>query len=136
MGALLGTNFCISAKNAFQLILRNIIRFGVVTALSGVVHGIGFVFIMAATAAFGYFVLSGMHPDITPVIPMLLYLAVGYLVAKLYMNVFGLAVDTMLQCVIATEEMGGDGVGDESFVPKLLDSYLGEQTAKSPMSVV
>ena len=32
------------------------------------------------------------------------YVAVGYLVSQLYMNVFGLAVDTILQCFIISED--------------------------------
>eukprot|EP00928_Gymnodinium_smaydae_P038764 TRINITY_DN26656_c0_g10_i1.p1 TRINITY_DN26656_c0_g10~~TRINITY_DN26656_c0_g10_i1.p1 ORF type:complete len:915 (+),score=199.31 TRINITY_DN26656_c0_g10_i1:204-2948(+) len=113
--ALLGTSFCTSAKNAFQLIARNFIRFGVVTSLAGMVGSLGVFFIMVVTAVLGYFIQIGMHPDITPVVPVLLYICVGYVVAKLFMNVFNLAVSTMLQCVIATEEMGG---GD--FVPQAL----------------
>jgi len=71
-----------------------------------------------ATAVVGYFILQAIHPEVNPILPVLSYLAVGYIVAKLYMNVFGLAVDTMLQCFIATEEMGGD----TDFVPGPLRS--------------
>jgi len=125
--ALLGKNFCVSAKNAFQLILRNILRFGVVTSLGVIVRFIGFFFITAATAALGYFILIGLYPSVTPVFPVMLFIAVGYIVAKLYMNVFELAVDTMLQCVIATEEMGGDGAGEASFVPPSIKAFVETQ---------
>merc|ERR1739848_372678 len=93
--AILGKPFCTSAKNAFF-------------------------FILVATAVVGYFILQAIHPEVNPILPVLSYLAVGYIVAKLYMNVFGLAVDTMLQCFIATEEMGGDS----GFVPAQLQSLL------------
>eukprot|EP00929_Paragymnodinium_shiwhaense_P124175 TRINITY_DN9922_c0_g1_i1.p1 TRINITY_DN9922_c0_g1~~TRINITY_DN9922_c0_g1_i1.p1 ORF type:complete len:910 (-),score=122.40 TRINITY_DN9922_c0_g1_i1:321-3050(-) len=122
--ALLGKNFCVSAKNAFFLIARNAIRFAVVISLGVIVRGIGFFFITAMTAGLGYFILMGLHPDITPVMPMMLFIAIGYVVAKLYMNVFELSVDTMLQCVIATEEMGGDRDGDGSFVPTRLKRFV------------
>jgi hypothetical protein len=111
--AIMGTNFCVSAKNAFMLITRNFLRFGVVATLGSIIHFLGFIFIMVFTCLLGYFILQGLHPDVYPVVPVIMYVVVSYLVAKLYMNVFGLAVDTTLQCFIATEEMGGD----EDFVP-------------------
>jgi hypothetical protein len=118
--ALLGKNFCTSAKKAFFLILRNALRFGTMAALSGIIHGIGFIFIMTGTVVVGYFLMREMHPDISPFMPMVCFLFVSYVVAKLYMNVFGLAVDTALQCFLAVEEMG---VGGE-FVPSVLSSFV------------
>merc|ERR1719379_274984 len=65
--ALMGTNFCTSAKNAFFLILRNALRFAVITMLSHIVHFIGMVLITAATAVLGYFILGAMYEDINPI---------------------------------------------------------------------
>merc|ERR1712232_1338695 len=57
--ALLGTPFCKSAWNAFNLILRNAVRFGMVAMLGSVVHYLGILFVVMATAVVGYFVLMG-----------------------------------------------------------------------------
>jgi hypothetical protein len=129
--AILGTNFCRSAKNAFMLILRNIVRFGVVATLGSIIHFLGFIFIMTATVLLGYFILQGLHPDVYPVVPMVAYIIVSYLVAKLYMNVFGLAVDTMLQCFIATEEMKISKDEASEFVPKPLLSFFSRNEKNS-----
>jgi len=118
--ALVGKGFCTSAKAAFFLIFRNMARFGAVAMLGSVINIIGVLFITVGTSVAGYFVLKALHPDVTPVLPMAIYVTSAYLVAKLYMNVFGLSVDTMLQCFIAAEEMGG-GSG---FVPAQLQSLL------------
>merc|ERR1712014_188487 len=59
--ALMGTNFCTSAKKAFFLILRNALRFGTMAVLGSVIHGIGFICIMAGTAVVGYFLMCEMH---------------------------------------------------------------------------
>ncbi|CAE8692261.1 unnamed protein product, partial [Polarella glacialis] len=107
--ALHGTNFCTSAKKAFFLILRNALRFGTVALLGAIIHWIGFMFILVATVACGYFIITAMHPEISPGIPLLVYLFMSYVVAKLFMNVFGLAVDSVLQCFLACEEMGLSG---------------------------
>jgi len=125
--ALIGKNFCTSAKNAASLWARNFARFGVVAALGSIIHFLGFVFIMSATCIVGYFILQGLHPEITPVVPILCYMAISYLVAVLYMNVFTLAVDTILHCFIATEEMGS-GNNDE-FVDKSLLKFLADNGA-------
>ncbi|CAE8725909.1 unnamed protein product, partial [Polarella glacialis] len=104
--AIMGTNFCTSAKNAFSLITRNMLRFGVVAILGSVVHAIGFTFIVVTTTGLGYLILQAMEPDISPTFPVLSYLLCGYLMAMLFMNIFSMAVDTSLQCFIAAEEMG------------------------------
>jgi hypothetical protein len=126
--AILGKGFCRSAKNAFWLIARNFARFGVVATLGSIIHFLGFVFIMAFTVLLGYFILQGLHPDVYPACPMVLYIVISYLSAKLYMNVFGIAVDTMLQCFLATEEMGGEGSAD--FVPGPMKSFVQKATGE------
>jgi hypothetical protein len=124
--ALKGKGFCASAKAAFSVITRNMLRFGTVAALGVFVHAIGFFFIMTCTVIAGYFVLQAMHEDVAPIMPCLTFIFVGYIVAKLFMNVFGLAVDTSLQCFIETEEMGGDN----EFVPACLKSFVKDQDEK------
>jgi hypothetical protein len=127
--ALLGKNFCTSAKNAFWLILRNAARFAWVALLGGAINFIGIAFIVVASAVTGYFILKAMHPDVTPVLPMAVYIVTAYIVAKLYMNVFHLAVGSILQCFLATEEMGGDDP-ENSFVPSLLQGMVKDMEGK------
>lgn len=124
--ALMGTNFCTSAKNAFQLILRNMVRFGVVAILGTVIHYIGWTVITVGTAAVGYVIFQAFHPDADILTPMFTYVATGYMVAHLFMNVFGLGVDTSLQCFIAAEEMG---VAQE-YVPSELKSLVEQNPGK------
>merc|ERR1719356_666689 len=102
--ALLGTNFCTSAKKAFFLIMRNALRFGAVAMLGGGVHAIGYICIMTGSTVAGYFIIRTMHEAVSPVVPVFSYIVVSYIIAKLFMNVFGLAVDTGLQCFLACEE--------------------------------
>eukprot|EP00428_Durinskia_dybowskii_P011728 CAMPEP_0170225016 /NCGR_PEP_ID=MMETSP0116_2-20130129/12214_1 /TAXON_ID=400756 /ORGANISM="Durinskia baltica, Strain CSIRO CS-38" /LENGTH=978 /DNA_ID=CAMNT_0010475731 /DNA_START=21 /DNA_END=2957 /DNA_ORIENTATION=+ len=112
---LTGNNFCVSAKTAFFLIFRNMVRFGVVTALGGIVHLIGFLFIVSGTCMVGYLMLRSMHEDVSPFVPLVCFTMIGYVVAELYLSVFSLAVDTSLQCFIVCEEMGEgiDNVPDQ-----------------------
>merc|ERR1711988_895888 len=80
--ALLGKNFCTSAKAAFFLIFRNMARFGAVAMLGSIISVIGILFITVSTSVTGYFLLKALHPEITPVWPMAVYVATAYLVAK------------------------------------------------------
>merc|ERR1719433_1098629 len=122
--ALKGTNFCKSAKEAWRITLANMIRFGVVAVLGRVINKIGLLFIMAATTILGWYILQLTHADVTPVVPMASYVFMSYLVAKLFMGVFGMAVDTCLQCVIEAESMDHDG----GFVPASLKKVLPDKT--------
>merc|ERR1711966_19961 len=70
----------------------------------------GWVFICAVTAVLGYFILQAMHPRVSPVLPVLSYIMIGYLVGKLFMAVFAMAADTCLQCFITDE--GNPGAKD------------------------
>jgi hypothetical protein len=106
--ALLGKNFCTSAKKAFYLVLRHMTRFASVLILGTALDRIGLIAICAATTFVGYCIQTSLYPDVSPLCPTLLFLLNGYVVGKLYMNVFHLAIDTSLQCFIACEEMGVD----------------------------
>lgn len=119
--ALLGSNFCKAAKDAFYLILNNAVRFGALGGLGMVIHAIGKLFVTVATAVLGFLCLQAIYPEIkSPVLLTCIYACMGYVIGSLYMNVFGLAVDTTLQCFIATEEMGID----QEFIPSKLRKLL------------
>jgi len=122
--ALRGTPFCTSAKNAFFLILRNIVRFGAMAMLGACVRVIGELFVTVATTLVGYLILQALYPEVDPILPVAIYFVLGYLVSRMLMNVFGLAVDTTLQCFIITEEMK-HREGD--FVPKALSAFVQKQ---------
>merc|ERR1719293_199303 len=119
----MGTNFCTSAWNAFRLIFANVFTVGFVTVLSAVIYTIGWVFIMIGTATVGYFIVRGIYPDVSFVAPVILYVAMGYLVGKLLMNIFTLAVDTSLQCMVAAREMDMTSEMKE-FVPGPMQSRI------------
>ncbi|KAF4670391.1 hypothetical protein FOL47_002068 [Perkinsus chesapeaki] len=129
--ALLGTKFCTSAKNAFFLILRNAARIGVLGAIGNAVRLFGYLFIMAATAASGYFITLEMYDGEinSPIVPIAIYVVVGYVVGKLITNVFGLAVDSMLQCFVADEELNKSSGGAQC-TPPLLRDFLAKNGKK------
>merc|ERR1719326_569150 len=91
-----------------------------------IVYVLGTVFITAATAVLGYQILTVYYSEeiSSPVVPTMVYVIMGYCSAKLIMNVFGLGVDTTLQCFVADKEMGGSGN-----TPELLSSFMKDAAA-------
>jgi len=125
--ALNGTKFCVSAKNAFWLLFRNAGRVATVGLIAPVIHGFGLATITIGSCWAGYMMCNEMYGEPPPtgvnsiVGPCICYTIIGYVAGKLIMNVFGLAVDTILQCFIADEELGGSG---EGYRPEELQKFL------------
>ncbi len=129
--AIRGTNFCRSANNAFSLIARNAARFFVAVTLSYAVHFVGKIFIAVFTTIAGYLILMAMFPTVNPILPMVSFALLSCVIATVYMSVFGLAVDTTLQCFIMAEELK---VVDK-FVPSDLKKFMDNPNlAKSKVS--
>jgi len=121
--ALMGTNFCTSARRAFWLILRNIATIGILTWVGFIVKYLGLLLICGATGCLGYLILMAMHEnDISsPIFPVFIFVCMGYVMASLTLNVYAMAVDSMLQCYVADEEMGG---GEAKFTPPDLKGFV------------
>lgn len=106
--ALNGENFCRAAWRAFQLIIRNMGRYAVLGGLGAIISRLGTLFIAVAGATIGYFIFLGVYPEENPWLCVAVYLIMGYIGGCLIMNVFGLAVDSVLVCFITDEELNGD----------------------------
>merc|ERR1719387_818404 len=123
--ALLGKKFCWAAKDAFWLIFRNAGRIAICALLAPFVRKFGVLFIMVFTTYFGYQLLTLVFADSisTPYGACFIYLLIGNVTGRLVMNVFGMAVDTSLQCFVADEELNGV-VGDHT--PPQLKQFLAD----------
>jgi hypothetical protein len=120
--ALLGKKFCAAAKDAFWLIFRNAGRIMAAAMISPVINYLGFAIITLSTVFVGFMLIevSGMQLN-SPYGACAIYLIIGWVCGKLVMNVFGLGVDTVLQCFVADEEINGT-VGEHT--PPELTSFL------------
>merc|ERR1712094_52975 len=93
------------------------------------VHFIGTVFVMVVTAVMGYLILGAMHPDVSPILPVVFYTFIGFMSGRLFMGVYGMAVDATLQCFIATEELVKD-LDDLDFVPAGMKAMIDKEAGK------
>jgi hypothetical protein len=122
--ALLGKKFCWAAKDAFWLIFRNAGRIMAAAMISPVINYLGFAIITLSTVAIGFLLIEALGLKLSsPYGACTIYLIEGWVCGKLVMNVFGLGVDTVLQCFVADEEINGT-VGD--YTPPELTSFLSD----------
>jgi hypothetical protein len=123
--AIFSTAFCKSARKAFFLIVRNAARIAALSYVSSAVLIVGKLFISAVTTLIGYYALvENLESELNSVGgPVAIIFLISYWISDFFMDVFDMAIATVLQCLIADEEMNnGRGVfADErlkSFVDK------------------
>lgn len=107
--AIYGTSFCPSARKAFFLLLRNILRVAAVNMVSGFLIFIGSLFIPLLTTFICYLALA-YNPSVTNetsgiVSPLVFAFLLSYWVASMFLEIFGMGIETILFCFIADEEM-------------------------------
>jgi hypothetical protein len=107
--ALKSSNFCTAAWNAFILILRNAPKFGFVAYVGTIFMYLGKFFIACSSATVA-FILAAYWPWIrgdisSPVIPCITVFIIGYVVGSIFMSVYSIASNTILQCFILDYEI-------------------------------
>ncbi|KAJ8608720.1 hypothetical protein CTAYLR_009661 [Chrysophaeum taylorii] len=105
--AIFGYSFCKAARCAFFLILRNIARISALSIVSGFVLLLGKAIITGGAALLAYIVIDyTIADDLNSIIaPMVLTVILAYWVAKMFNEIWGMAMSTILQCFIADEEI-------------------------------
>merc|ERR1712029_1336101 len=74
MCAIKNTNFCKSAKDAFNLLMRNLVRVVVLDSVVDFLLFLGKIVIVLLTGAVSYLAFAGYMPDIKDQIPSLNYI--------------------------------------------------------------
>lgn len=107
--ALHSTSFCTSAAEAFYLILRNAGRFLTVGSIGHIFQMLGKGIISIISTYAGYMIIT--HADKwadqihSPVFPTIVFLMISFLIAEIFMSVYGMACDTILHCFLCDEEI-------------------------------
>ena len=74
ISSLQSTNFCSSAKSAFNLLMRNLVRVVVLDSVVDFLLFLGKIVIVLLTGAVSYLAFAGHMPDIKDQIPSLNYI--------------------------------------------------------------
>ncbi|XP_030052905.1 choline transporter-like protein 2 isoform X2 [Microcaecilia unicolor] len=106
MIAIYGTNFCTSARNAFLLLMRNIVRVAVVDKVTDFLLFLGKLLVVGCTGILAFFFFTHRIKIIQDTAPHLNYYWVpiltvvigSYLIAHGFFSVYGMCVDTLFLC--------------------------------------
>jgi hypothetical protein len=105
--AMHGYSFCHACRAAFFLIARNILRVFAVSVVGDFVLLLGRICIPVITTFLCYIaIIYNTDNQIYGILaPMLMTFVIAYLVTTLFVEVFGMAISTILMCYCADEEM-------------------------------
>jgi len=135
MCAVNGTNFCKSAKDAFNLITRNFVRIVVLNSVCDFLLFIGKVFIIVACGSVSYLAFGGYIPHIRDDIPALNYFFIpcvfivigSYLIATAFFSVYSMAVDTLFLCFLEDLERNDGSLEKPYHMSRKLMKILGRK---------
>ncbi|XP_041482144.1 choline transporter-like protein 2 isoform X2 [Lytechinus variegatus] len=135
--AIYGKNFCTSAKNAFFLLMRNIVRVAVVNKLTNFVLFMGELLVVGAVgvASFFYFTnqisfISNLVtvPDLTYYwIPIIVIVVGTYFIAVCFFGVYDMAVDTLFLCFLEDLERHDGSAEKPYYMSKELMNIVGKK---------
>ena len=132
--AIMSSNFCTAAKDAFFLVLRNCARFLTLGSIGDVFMFFGKVLIVLGSAFFGYMLITrwDRYDDklTSPFLPTIVFCIIAYLIAALFMIVYGMATDTILHCFIADEELNSSDGRGAYHAPEPLREFMGIEKDK------
>ncbi|XP_022611303.1 choline transporter-like protein 2 isoform X3 [Seriola dumerili] len=122
MIAIYGKSFCPSARNAFFLLMRNIIRVAVLDKVTDFLLFLGKLLIVGIVGIFSFFFFSGRIKAVEDAAPSLNYywvpiltLVVGsYLIAHGFFSVYAMCVDTLFLCFLEDLERN-DGSAERPY---------------------
>lgn len=126
MVAIYGTNFCTSAKNAFMLLMRNIIRVAVLDKVTDFLLFLGKLLVVGAAGVLAFFFFSGRIQIVKDTVPALNYYWVpiltvivgSYLIAHGFFSVYAMCVDTLFLCFLEDLERN-DGSTERPYLMSL-----------------
>ncbi|PSN36829.1 Choline transporter-like protein 2 [Blattella germanica] len=106
MCAIHGKNFCRSAKDAFNLLMRNVVRVFVLDKVTDFLLFLGKLLITAGMCALSFFVFTKEIKYYNEAIPTLNYSIIPvvfigfgtYFIASIFFGVYSMAVDTLFLC--------------------------------------
>ncbi|XP_061300108.1 choline transporter-like protein 2 isoform X2 [Pezoporus flaviventris] len=122
MIAIYGTNFCTSARNAFFLLMRNIIRVAVLDKVTDFLFFLGKLLVVGSVGILAFFFFTHrikLVQDTAPAlnyywVPILTVIVGSYLIAHGFFSVYGMCVDTLFLCFLEDLERN-DGSAEKPY---------------------
>ncbi|XP_055014083.1 choline transporter-like protein 2 isoform X1 [Boleophthalmus pectinirostris] len=142
MIAIYGKSFCTSAKDAFFLLMRNIVRVAVLDKVTDFLLFLGKLLIVGIVGIFSFFFFSGRIKAVEDAAPSLNYywvpiltVVVGsYLIAHGFFSVYAMCVDTLFLCFLEDLERNDGSAERPYFMSQGLLELL-KKTNEQPKQV-
>uniref|UniRef100_A0A9J7X8I9 Choline transporter-like protein n=1 Tax=Cyprinus carpio carpio TaxID=630221 RepID=A0A9J7X8I9_CYPCA len=141
MIAIYGKNFCVSAKNAFSLLMRNIIRVVVLDKVTDLLLFFGKLLVVGGVGVLAFFFFSGriQTPGTTFEtaalnyywMPIITVVFGAYLIAHGFFSVYNMGVDTLFLCFLEDLERNDGSPEKPYFMSKNLMKILNKKN-KAP----
>ena len=132
--ALSGESFCSSALNAFILILKNAAKFSFVEGIADMFMFLAKFFIAIGTTALCQLIMmawEGMDPSFAPLAVVFL---ISYLIASMFMSIFDVSANTILQCYLMDKEIAAQqGIADPDHIPPTMEKFFNHPVVQDKM---
>ncbi|KAM4629945.1 choline transporter-like protein 4 [Polymixia lowei] len=141
MIAVYGKNFCVSAKNAFMLLMRNVVRVVVLDKVTDLLLFFGKLLVVGGVGVLSFFFFSGRIPlpgssfrseNLNYYWMPIFTVVVGtYLIAHGFFSVYNMCVDTLFLCFLEDLERNDGSVQKPYYMSKNLMKILNKSN-KAP----
>ncbi|XP_054578457.1 choline transporter-like protein 4 isoform X2 [Eptesicus fuscus] len=142
MIAIYGKNFCVSARDAFMLLMRNIVRVVVLDKVTDLLLLFGKLLVVGGVGVLSFFFftgrLVGLGKDFEsgPLnyywLPIMISVVGAYVIASGFFSVFGMCVDTLFLCFLEDLERNDGSPARPYFMSKALLQILGKKNDAPP----
>uniref|UniRef100_A0A2K5D3X6 Choline transporter-like protein n=1 Tax=Aotus nancymaae TaxID=37293 RepID=A0A2K5D3X6_AOTNA len=142
MIAIYGKNFCVSAKNAFMLLMRNIVRVVVLDKVTDLLLFFGKLLVVGGVGVLSFFFFSGRiqglgkdfeSPHLNYYwLPIMTSILGAYVIASGFFSVFGMCVDTLFLCFLEDLERNDGSLDRPYYMSKSLLKILGKKNEVPP----
>ncbi|KAM7384524.1 hypothetical protein PAMA_011738 [Pampus argenteus] len=141
MIAIYGKNFCVSAKNAFMLLMRNVVRVVVLDKVTDLLLFFGKLLVVGGVGVLSFFFFSGriLLPGSTfrsetlnyYWMPIITVVFGSYLIAHGFFSVYNMCVDTLFLCFLEDLERNDGSLQKPYYMSKNLMNILSKSN-KAP----
>ncbi|XP_070274988.1 choline transporter-like protein 4 [Myotis yumanensis] len=141
MIAIYGKNFCVSARDAFMLLMRNVVRVVVLDKVTDLLLLFGKLLVVGGVGVLSFFLFTGrlgLGQDLEsrPLnyywLPIMIAVLGAHFVASGFFSVFGMCVDTLFLCFLEDLERNDGSAARPYFMSKALLQILGKKNAAPP----
>lgn len=135
--AIKGKNFCGAAKEAFMLLLENVLRVVAVNSVTSFLLFMGKLLVVGIVAVCSFFWFDKLNKDDPDtlqfdVVPTIIMVIFAYAVAILFFDVYDMAIDTIFLCFLEDMKMNDGSAEKPYYMSDSLKEIMDLQNRPAP----